>query len=66
MGQTLVPEFQIAGEDLTATRARWLLMACLMKFGSFLAAKAPDHLTADERAATRKAVVAYHEIFAIH
>jgi hypothetical protein len=47
--------FLIAGSNLTATKARLLLMACLMKFGSLPTAKDPMRPTPDERAATAKA-----------
>lgn len=59
-------EFQIAASNLTATKARLLLMACLMKFGSYPAAKNPDNPTAAELAAIRAAVAAYQEIFDTH
>jgi L-asparaginase len=59
-------EFMIAGANLTATKARLLLMASLMKLGSLPAAKDPDRPTPDELKATRKAVAAYQEIFDTH
>lgn len=59
-------EFQIAAANLTATKARLLLMACLMKLGSYPAARDPDAPTADELKAIRKAVAAYQEIFDTH
>lgn len=59
-------EFQIAAANLTATKARLLLMACLMKFGSYPAARNPDQPTAGELAAIRNAVAAYQEIFDTH
>lgn len=59
-------EFQIGASNLTATKARLLLMACLLKFGSLPAARDPDHPTAAERAALRNAVAAYQEIFDTH
>jgi hypothetical protein len=59
-------EYLIAGSNLTATKARLLLMACLLKFGSLPPVKDPDHPTAEELAATRKAVAAYQEIFDTH
>ena len=59
-------EFQIAASNLTATKARLLLMACLLKFGSLPAAKDPDHPTDDELNAIRKAVSNYQEIFDTH
>ena len=59
-------EFQIAASNLTATKARLLLMACLLRFGSLPTAKDPDHPTGDELDAIRKAVAAYQEIFDTH
>ncbi|HEX9464446.1 MAG TPA: asparaginase domain-containing protein [Alphaproteobacteria bacterium] len=59
-------EFQIAASNLTATKARLLLMACLMKLGSYPAARDPDAPTADELNAIRKAVAMYQEIFDTH
>jgi hypothetical protein len=59
-------EFQIAATNLTATKARFLLMACLLKFGSLPAAKDPDRPTAAELDAIRKAVAAYQEVFDTH
>ena len=47
----------------TATKARLLLMACLMKFGSLPPAADPDHPTPEEAAATRKKVAAYQTVF---
>jgi L-asparaginase len=52
------PDF-IGGSNLTATKARLLLMACLMKFGSLPAAADPDHPTPAETAAIREKVAAY-------
>ncbi len=59
-------EFQIAAGNLTATKARLLLMACLLKFGSLPPAKDPSHPTAAERTATRKAVAVYQAAFDSH
>ena len=56
----------IAGSNLTATKARLLLMACLMKFGALPVAKDPWKPTADETAATVKAVKAYAAVFDTH
>jgi L-asparaginase len=56
----------IAGSNLTATKARLLLMACLMKFGSLPAARDPAAPTAAERAAIEKAIEAYQQIFDTH
>jgi len=56
----------IAGSNLTATKARMLLMACLLKFGSLPPAKDPENPTSAELAATRKAVADYQAIFDTH
>jgi hypothetical protein len=56
----------IAAANLTANKARFLLMACLLKFGSLPAAKDPDQPTAAELDATRKAVAAYQAVFDTH
>ena len=59
------PSF-IGGSNLTATKARLLLMACLMKFGSLPPAVDPDHPTAAETAAVHKKVTEYQRIFDTH
>ena len=56
----------IGGSNLTATKARLLLMASLMKFGSLPPAADPDHPTAEERAATAARVAAYQTVFDTH
>lgn len=52
--------------NLTATKARLLLIACLMRFGSLPAAKDPKKPTASERSAVEAAVAAYQQIFYTH
>jgi L-asparaginase len=59
-------DYFIAGSNLTSTKARMLLMACLLKFGSLPPAKDPNNPTASELAATRKAVAAYQAVFSTH
>ena len=59
-------DYLIAGSNLTATKARLLLMACLLKFGSLPPASDPNKPTAAELAATRAAVAAYQEVFDSH
>ena len=59
-------EFQIAAANLTATKARFLLMACLLKFGSYPPAKNPDQPTGAELDAIRAAVAKYQAIFDTH
>jgi L-asparaginase len=59
-------EFQITASNLTATKARLLLMACLLKFGSFPPAKDPDHPTETEVETVKAAVAKYQTIFDSH
>jgi L-asparaginase len=56
----------IGGRNLTATKARLLLMACLMKFGSLLAAADPDRPTAIEIEAVQEKRGQYQEVFDTH
>jgi hypothetical protein len=56
----------IAGSNLTATKARLLLMAALMKFGSLPAARDPKNPSRDEKAATTRAIKRYQEVFDTH
>jgi L-asparaginase len=56
----------IGGSNLTATKARLLLMACLMKFGSLPPAADPDHPTSAETAAMCEKVAAYQKVFNTH
>jgi L-asparaginase len=60
--------FFIGGSNLTATKARLLLMACLMKFGNLPPAADLDHphRTNQLPLARRKKVDAYQAIFNIH
>jgi L-asparaginase len=67
--ERLVPlhdPFFIGGSNLTATKARLLLMACLMKFGSLPPAVDPDHPTSEEAAAIREKIAVYQAIFDAH
>jgi hypothetical protein len=66
MGFSDPHEFQIAATNLTATKARLLLMACLLKFGSLPPAKNPDKPTSEELDAIRKAVARYQLVFNTH
>ena len=59
-------EFQIAGANLTATKARLLLMACLLKFGSLPAAADPGNPTGDDLNAIRTALAEYQQVFDTH
>jgi hypothetical protein len=56
----------IAGSNLTATKARLLLMACLMKFGCLPPATDPQKPTAAETDATKVKLQQYQEIFNTH
>ena len=56
----------IAGANLTATKARLLLMACLLRFGALPAAKDPAHPTDTELAATAEALKAFQAVFDSH
>jgi hypothetical protein len=58
--------FGIGGQNLTATKARLLLMASLLKLGMLPPAADPDQPTPDEVAATSQAVAAYQAIFDTH
>ena len=59
-------DLTIAGSNLTATKARMLLMACLMKLGSLPPTADPDHPTDGELAATRAKLAEYQAIFDTH
>jgi L-asparaginase len=56
----------IGGRNLTATKARLLLMACLMKFGSPPPAADPDNPTEQELGAIRGKLAAYQAVFDTH
>lgn len=56
----------IAGANLTATKARLLLMACLMKFGSIPFAADPLHPTPEEVSHAEAAIAPYQEVFDTH
>ena len=66
MGFADPTDFHIAATNLTANKARFLLMACLLKFGSLPPAKDPDNPTREELSAIRKAVAAYQAVFNTH
>jgi L-asparaginase len=59
-------DYFIGGSNLGSTKARLLLMACLMKLGSLPPARNPESPTPDELSAIRKAVAAYQAIFDTH
>ncbi|MBO9101693.1 MULTISPECIES: asparaginase domain-containing protein [Rhizobium] len=58
--------FSLAGMNLTSTKARLLLMACLMRFGSLPAASDPANPTDDEIKALKTALAAYQAVFNTH
>jgi hypothetical protein len=56
----------ISGDNLTATKARMLLMACLLRFGALPPAIDPTRPTKDEYRAVRTAISTLHQVFATH
>jgi L-asparaginase len=56
----------IGGRNLTSTKARLLLMACLMKLGSLPAAADPERPTARETDTVQKKIQEYQEVFDTH
>jgi hypothetical protein len=56
----------IAGSNLTATKARLLLMACLMRLGSLPPVSDPAKPTQAETEATKSKLKQYQEIFDTH
>lgn len=59
-------DLTIAGSNLTATKARLLLMACLMKFGSLPPAVDPAHPTQAELDGIRAKMADYQKVFDTH
>jgi hypothetical protein len=56
----------IAGNNLTASKARLLLMACLMKFGGLPIARDAGQPTGEEFAATMASLARYQSVFDTH
>ncbi len=56
----------IEGSNLTATKARLLLMACVMKFGSLPLPSDPEHPTDAELDSIRSRVASYQAVFDWH
>ncbi|MDB6128209.1 MAG: hypothetical protein JWM35_2105, partial [Verrucomicrobia bacterium] len=56
----------IEGSNLNASKARVLLMACLLRFGALPPAENPGNPTAAELAATREKIARYQEVFDTH
>ena len=65
-GFTAGTDIFIGGGNLTATKARLLLMACMLKFGAMPAAGDPDAPTSGERDALAAKVADYQEVFGSH
>ena len=59
-------DLAIAGSNLTATKARVLLMACLMKLGCLPPAADTDHPTRTELDAIQAKLAEYQKIFDTH
>ena len=59
-------ELVISGSNLTATKARLVLMACLMKFGSLPPVADLDHPTEGELKAIKAKLAEYQEVFDTH
>jgi hypothetical protein len=56
----------IEGSNLTASKARLLLIAAIMKFGSLPVAIDPANPTAEETQAVKDAIAEYQKIFDTH
>jgi len=56
----------LGGGNLTATKARLLLLACLMRFGALPPTANPDHPTQAEISAIREKLAAYQAVFDTH
>ena len=58
--------YAIAGGNLTATKARLLLMACLLRYGALPPARDPANPTAREIRATEEMIAEYQQVFDTH
>jgi hypothetical protein len=58
--------FAIAGSNLTATKARLLLVACLLRFGALPPARDPSAPTGDEMRAIRERLDQFQDVFDSH
>ena len=56
----------LGGGNLTSTKARLLLLACLMKFGAAPPAHDPEKPTDTERSAIMKHLALYQAVFDTH
>lgn len=61
-----VPGFAIAGSNLTATKARLLLMACMLRFGAPPPARDPERPSDAEQHAIQAALAGYRSVFDEH
>jgi hypothetical protein len=59
-------ELAVAGGNLTATKARLLLMACLLRFGGLPPARDPQLPTTTEINAVKQRLMDYQAIFDTH
>lgn len=60
------PGLFLSGSNLSSTKARLLLMACLLRFGCPPPARNPDNPTPDEVAAIRRHLAAMQGVFDTH
>jgi hypothetical protein len=65
-GFTQAVDLFLGGSNLTSTKARLLLMACLMRFGSLPPAANPDQPTKAELDAIRAKLADYQAVFNTH
>lgn len=64
--QANADNFRIEATNLTATKARILLMACVLKFGALPPARDPAAPTAAEMTAIKEALKRYQAVFDTH
>lgn len=65
-GFSMPVDLFIGGRNLTSTKARLLLMACLMRFGSLPPAANPEQPTKTELGAIRQKLAEYQAVFDTH
>lgn len=56
----------IEGQNITATKGRMLLMACILRFGMYPPAADPAHPTEEELKAIKEKIKLYQEVFHTH
>ncbi|HLY66803.1 MAG TPA: asparaginase domain-containing protein, partial [Chloroflexota bacterium] len=59
-------DLAVAGSNLTATKARLLLMACLLRYGGLPPAADPDHPTREELQRMHAKLAEYQAVFDAH